>query len=459
MLNENDKLRQAEWYRLTVTENVWIPVEPHPRQQAFLSEYGEECLFGGAAGGGKSVGILASALQGVTVPGYSALLLRRTFQDLNQPGALIPLSHSWLQGTEAKWDGRTFRWHFPNDATISFGYLDTTTDMYRYQGSAYQFIGFDELTQFPEDAYLYLFSRLRRLTDMMLPLRMRATSNPGGIGHEWVRQRFIAEGRPFVPAKLEHNPSLDQRSYEAQLDRLDPVTRAQLRSGDWNVRPEGNLFKREWFNANVIVDRAPTDLVRRVRFWDLAATEAKPGTDPDFTANVEMGIDAQGVLWAIDGDEFRATPADVERRVKDTAALDSRDVEVHIEQEPGASGKSLVDHYARNVLKGFAVYGVRSTGDKITRAKPASAAVQNGIVRFVRGAWLTRLIDRLTTFGLPGVHDDYADAFAGSHRALTGDAPEWQSEELVSRFSNFGKWRSGNDERQPSVPRIFADQQ
>src|SRR4051794_10199961 len=110
-LSGSDVLRRAEWYRLTVIDNPWIPVEPTPRQQAFLSEYGEECLFGGAAGGGKSVGILAAALQGAQVPGYSALLLRRTFQDLTQPKALIPLSHQWLQGTAAKWDARSFRWH------------------------------------------------------------------------------------------------------------------------------------------------------------------------------------------------------------------------------------------------------------------------------------------------------------------------------------------------------------
>lgn len=380
---------------------------------------GEECLFGGAAGGGKSVGILAAALQFVTEPGYSALLLRRTFQDLNQPKALIPLSHQWLQGTKARWDNKSYRWHFPNDATLSFGYLDTALDMYRYQGAEYQFVGFDELTQFLQDQYLYLFSRLRKPVGLNVPLRMRATSNPGGIGHDWVRQHFIIEGRPFVPAKLEHNPGLDRASYEAQLNRLDPVTRAQLRNGDWDVRPEGNLFKREWFK-NRYVEHAE-EVKRRVRFWDLAATEpSHANPDPDYTAGVRMGQGTAGDFIVEDAQEFRASPAEVERRVAETAEADGRDVEIFIEQEPGASGKSMIDHYARRVLPGYTVTGVRATGDKITRAKPFSAACQNGLVRIVRGLWNGMLLNRLTGFGLPGVHDDTTDAASGAHRALTG---------------------------------------
>ena len=95
-------------------------------------------------------------------------------------------------------------WRFPSGASLSFGYLDTEADKYRYQSAEYQFIGFDELTQFSESQYTYMFSRLRRLKGSSVPLRMRGASNPGGYGHEWVKQRFITRrgegGRIFIPA-------------------------------------------------------------------------------------------------------------------------------------------------------------------------------------------------------------------------------------------------------------------
>ena len=130
--------------------------------------------------------------------------------------------------------------------------------------------------------YRYLLSRLRRLAGSAVPIRARCASNPGGVGHEWVRQRFVVEGgeeRPFVPARLEDNPHLDREEYEKALAQLDPVTRAQLRNGDWDVLPEGRLFKREWFPI-IEPDEVPA-IIRRARFWDTAASDPKPGTDPD----------------------------------------------------------------------------------------------------------------------------------------------------------------------------------
>jgi predicted phage terminase large subunit-like protein len=401
--------------------------------------------YGGAAGGGKSVALLMAALQYAETPGYNALLIRRTFADLNLPDALIPLSHQWLTRTDARWNGQDHKWTFPSGATLTFGYCESANDVYRYQGAALAYVGWDELTQFPESPYRYLFSRLRKRHDLPVPLRVRAGFNPGGIGHDWVKARFIdgqTESRRFIPAKLEDNPHLDREEYERSLDLLDPVTKAQLRHSDWDVRPEGNLFKRQWF-VGKIEEKAPP-LVRRVRFWDLAATEEAPGTDPDFTANVLMGVDASGGFWIEDADEFRETPANVEKRVAGQAEIDGRGVEIRMEQEPGASGKSMIDHYARVVLPGYDFQGVKSTGDKITRAKPFSAACQNGLVRLVRGSWVAKLIDRLTGFGLPGVHDDMTDGASGAHLVLTGGAKAWDGDQLEKKFAKFGKWRGGD---------------
>jgi predicted phage terminase large subunit-like protein len=419
--------------RQTVTENPFVPVVPTEPQAVFLTVPAKEVMYGGAAGGGKSIALLAGALQYVTESGYSALLLRRTFADLNLPDALIPLSHQWLRGTSAKWSEQKHEWTFPTGATLTFGYLETEADKYRYQGAAFQFIGFDELTQFTETQYRYLFSRLRRRESSDVPVRMRSATNPGGIGHEWVRRRFIDSGGPdrlFIPAMLEDNPYLDAQAYEASLAELDVVTRAQLRKGDWKIRAQGNLFRAEWFegaNENRIVDGIPP-LVRIVRAWDLAATEEADGTDPDFTATCKMGTAQDGTFYVLDADEFRASPANVEVAMKATAKADGKGVEVFIEQEPGASGKIVIDHYRRTVLPGLAVYGVRSTGDKITRFKPFSAASENGLVRLLRGSWVGHWLDRLSAFGLQGTHDDLGDASAAAHSALTGGATEWEGE-------------------------------
>jgi len=209
-------------------------------------------MYGGAAGGGKSVALLMAALQYVDRPDYHALILRRTFQQLSKPGALMDLSKQWLFNTDAHWSGQEHRWLFPSGATLEFGHCEHEDSVYNYQGPAYQYVAYDELTQFSEKQYRYLFSRLRRTADSGIPIRMRAASNPGGIGHDWVKQRFLIEGtaagRVFLPAKLDDNPSLDRAEYVASLAELDPITRAQLLAGDWDAY-EGGRFRKEWFRS------------------------------------------------------------------------------------------------------------------------------------------------------------------------------------------------------------------
>ena len=223
----------------------YIPHKPTSKQLAFLLLTNREALYGGAAGGGKSDALLMAALQYVNAPGYSALLLRRSYTDLALPGALMSRAREWLMPSSAAWRDSMKTWVFPSGATITFGYLERPGDEYRYQSTEFQFIGFYELTQFNENQYRYLFSRLRRTEDIDVPLRMRAASNPGGIGHEWVRGRFIdaegvAEGRIFIPASLPDNPHLDQEAYLESLNQLDPITRQQLLMGDWSARQRGN---------------------------------------------------------------------------------------------------------------------------------------------------------------------------------------------------------------------------
>jgi hypothetical protein len=222
-------------------------------QALFLLLDDLEAFYGGAAGGGKSDALLAAALQYIDTPGYAALILRRTFRQLDQPDAIMARSKEWLMNTDARWSDDAKRWTFPSSATLTFGYLDSENDVYNYQGPAYQFVGWDELTQFTEKQYTYLFSRTRRRKDLAqagVPIRHRSASNPGGIGHTWVKDRFPVaaksptrsdKGRVFIPAKVGDNPGLDVDEYKLSLAELDDTLRAQLLDGDWGVF-EGAAF-------------------------------------------------------------------------------------------------------------------------------------------------------------------------------------------------------------------------
>ena len=143
---------------------LYSPHDPTPPQAAYL-KLGDlgvtEALYGGAAGGGKSDALLMDALRYVDVPGYSALILRRTYADLALPGAIMDRSKAWLADTPARWNEASRRWTFPSRSTLTFGYLQHKDDRLRYASAEFQYIAFDELTQFRLSDYRFLFSRLR----------------------------------------------------------------------------------------------------------------------------------------------------------------------------------------------------------------------------------------------------------------------------------------------------------
>jgi len=401
-------------YLQTVRFNKYIPHEPTEKQALFLlHDHIPEILYGGSAGGGKSDALLMAALQYVHVPGYAALLLRRTFPDLSLPEAIMSRSFEWLQNTDAHWHDKEKTWNFPSGATLTFGYLDAPRDHYRYQGSAFQYIGFDELTQFKENQYLYLHSRLRRLSGSDVPLRMRAASNPGDIGHEWVKARFITSAqnteRMFIPASLDDNPHLDRESYIQSLMKLDPITREQLLSGNWDVRPEGGLFKREWLK---LTDAVPRNMPL-CRYWDKAATEG----GGDWTAGALVGID-HGRVYVLDVKRTQSRPAGVEALIYQTAQLDGPEVMIRMEQEPGSAGVDVIDHYARQVLVGYNFKGIKSTGSKVSRAAALSTAAEQGNLFILHGQFTGALMDELALFPTEGAHDDQVDAVSGGYNAL-----------------------------------------
>jgi predicted phage terminase large subunit-like protein len=419
-LDPDDSRRLAIFIK-TIRENPYIKQKPTIKQAMFLMNGRLEGLFGGAAGGAKSSGLLMAGLQYVLYPSYSGLLLRRSFKDLSLPGALMDRAHEWLHDTDAKWDDLIKTWKFPSGATLSFGYLEAERDKFRYQGADFTFCGFDELSQFTEPQYLYLFSRLRKSKDNPIPLRMRAASNPGDIGHSWVKERFITykgTDRFFIPSLYTDNPHLDQKAYEISLNKLDPITRAQLKEGNWDVSFTSGLFKREWFE---IVDFIPPG--RTVRYWDLAATEQKDYNDPDWTVGCLMSEHA-GIFYVKDIVRVRKGPGEIEKIVRKTAEIDGLSVRIYMEREPGSSGVGVIDHYARHILKGFAFYGIRSTGDKVMRAQPLSAAANHHNVKLSRNILdLSTIFTELELFPMRShnnKHDDIVDAMSGAFNQLAG---------------------------------------
>lgn len=406
---------------------MYCPETASVQQKVFLRTNSMEALFGGAAGGGKSSALLMAALQYVDVPGYSALLFRRTLQDLTLPGALMDRFKDWIAPhDDVRWNANTYTATFPSGARIGFGYLNNKDDYLRYKGVEVQLIGMDEVTEIRESDYRYLFSRLRRPSTgplSQVPLRMRCASNPAP---NWVRQRFLVEGtehsRVFVPSKLTDNPGIDPDSYRRALQELDPIERRRLEDGDWWVTSLGSMFQRNDF---VLVDpfevpEISTSSARVVRYWDLAATEPSySNPNPDWTVGTLMMFD-KGIAWVLDVQRVRVKGDKVEELIGRTAREDGPAVSIRMEQEPGSAGKNLVDQYARYVVHGYDFAGIRATGDKVTRSRPFAAAVANGNVRVVRGSWLTAWLDEMSSFPEASNHDDQVDSSVGAFSFLAG---------------------------------------
>ena len=217
-------------------------------QTSFLASAEREVFYGGARGGGKSYAMLVDPLRYCHKAQHRALLIRRSMPELRDM-----ITHSQRLYSRAF---KGAKWRFPSGARIEFGYAENMTDVLRYQGQSYTWIGVDELPQYPTpDVYNFLRSSLRSV-DPEIPVFMRATGNPGNIGSQWVKEMFVDPSEPnkafnvsidtptgvrkisrrFIPAKLQDNPYLMQTDdYYIMLASLPEVQRKQFLEGDWSA--------------------------------------------------------------------------------------------------------------------------------------------------------------------------------------------------------------------------------
>ncbi len=399
----------------------------NPKQTAFLLLDEKEAMYGGSAGGGKSEALLIGALQDVEDFPTASLLLRRTYRDLDKAGGLMFRARQWLAPTDAHWDGINKRWTFPNGATLDFGFMEHDGDELKYQSSEYHYVGFDELTHFPEYQYLYLFSRMRRLKGTPVGLRMRSGTNPGGPGHEWVMRRWDLPKGPvddpnliFISANINDNPFLEQQEYIENLSMLGDVTKAQLLDGDWTAASTGGYFEVENLQHVGWGDIPPIkDFVAIVRYWDFAATEpSEDNPDPDYTVGLKLGMvmnkETRMFDWYVfDVERFRGNPGTVENRVRAVGERDGPLVVQWLEQERGAAGKLNFRNFAVNVLPNSTCRPLYATGTKEARAKIAAARVNEKRVYIVDGEWNPFFVAELGIFPL-GSFDDQVDGISNA---------------------------------------------
>lgn len=439
------------------------PIRPQSGpQEQFLASSADIAIYGGAAGGGKTWGLLMEPLRHIDNGGFGAVTFRRSTVQVRNEGGLWDESEKLYPVIGGEPKEHVLSWEFPSGATASYAHLEHDKTVLNWQGSQIPLICFDELTHFSAKQFWYMVSRNRSMCGVRPYIR--ATCNPDA--DSWVAE-FIAwwidqeTGLPiteragvvrwfirindaliwaddpseleakhpgippksatFIPAKLTDNAALmaADPGYMANLLALPKVERERLLGGNWKIRAAaGLLFKRSWVR---VVDAAPTDL-RIVRGWDLAGTPKTEGNDPDWTAGTKIGVSrSTGRYIVLHHVRDRDTPHKVEALIANTASQDGREVEISLPQDPGQAGKAQVATLIR-MLASYTARATPETGDKETRFGPFSAQCEAGNVDVLRGPWNEEWFMELEAFP-DAAHDDDADSTARAFNTLSLEEP------------------------------------
>lgn len=437
-------------------------------------------FYGGAAGGGKSYGLLLEALRHVTRnKEFYGVIFRRNTTHIKNPGGLWDESMRLFPLAGGVPNLSVIEWHWPKGGKIKFAHLEYESTVLDWQGAQVPLIGFDEITHFTRAMFFYMLSRNRSMCGVKPYIR--GTCNPDAdswvatfiewwidqqtgyaipersgvvrwfvvindvtqwadsleecvrlygdpelpIGHE---EQVMPKSFTFIAAKLSDNRALmtTNPEYLANLKALSYVERERLLGGNWKVRKAaGMYFKRSEVS---LVDVLPTDVTTWVRHWDLAATEATTDNpSPDYTVGVLLGKRRNGRYIIADVIRVRKRSKEVRTLLKTTAKNDGQKVRISLPQDPGQAGKAQAEDMVSD-LAGYRVKTARETGDKTIRADPFASQWQAGNVDVLRAPWNEEYFSELEAF--PAVkHDDQVDASSGAFNQITKGASLYETED------------------------------
>jgi predicted phage terminase large subunit-like protein len=423
----------------------------------FLATKADICIYGGAAGGGKTYGLLLDALRHKNRPGFGEVIFRKNSIQIYNEGGLLDESlrmYSGIKGAELKRSPRP-QWTFNGKGKVSFAHIDGDDDLKKFQGSQMAAIGFDELTHFTESQFFYMLSRNR--TTCGIKPYVRATCNPDAdswvakfiewwidpdtgypikersgkirwmirrnetlywadtIEELWERfelktqeEKQEPKSVTFIMSTLYDNQILMKQdpSYISNLKALSVVERERLLYGNWKIKPAAGLyFKRSQIGQ--MLTMIPNDVVRWVRAWDLAATAEGEGGEPAYTAGVLMGKRKNGRYIVADVINVRQTAADVRKTIKFTAMSDIakyKRVKIRLPQDPGQAGKDQAQSYIK-YLAGFDVTAIPESGSKEVRAEPMAAQWQAGNFDILIADWNEAYFNQLESFPMSKFKD------------------------------------------------------
>lgn len=460
-------------------------IRPQPgKQELFLRSPADICIYGGAAGGGKTFALLLECLRNTDHKHFEAVIFRQSRPQILSAGGLYATSqeiYPYLGASSVLTPN--VQWRFPSGAKITFAHMFYEKEKYNWQGAQIPLLMFDELTHFTESQFFYMFSR-NRSTCGVKPY-IRATCNPDGESWvakfiEWwidpetgyadesrcgklryfVRQNNIihwADSRQelyesfdlhtqeekervksvtFISAKLSDNKAmmLHDPGYMGSLMAMSEFDQEQLLNGNWKIRRSaGHYFKRA--KVGQMLTSTPTDVVKWVRAWDLAATapgeadeldglpqamrQSRRGDESAYTAGVLLGKRRNGRIFVADVINVRENGADVRKLIQTTAASDRAlygNVTIRLPQDPGQAGKDQAQSFVR-MLGGFTVTTALESGDKVTRAEPFSSQWLAGNVDVKEAPWNDEYFRQLENFPV-GKLKDMVDASANAYLEL-----------------------------------------
>lgn len=468
-----------------MTQVVLAPASQ--RQADILNSDATITLAGGAAGSGKTYVLLLTALKFMQHPRATGVIFRKNSTMLTSPGSIWHEAVAMYESIYPKGlriRHRALEILFPNGALLKFSHMQHESNMYDHKGGQYSFVAFDEVTDFSQDAVMYLLSRMRNAHVNYTP-QMFLTTNPDydhwtrlfiqdyyldpltGIplpekaGHKryffrqgsnilWYNSLSEAEAVhgvgdengvntfTFWPATCRDNPPLlkAQPDYISRLMGLPRVEMERLLLGSWFARPEAaSMYKRQWSN---LVEHPNGRAIKRVRSYDLAMTKpSEQYPNPDWTRGVLLSKDRLNVYTVEDLVSCRDRAHVVEKLIFDTAIKDGPQTIITIPQDPNATAGA----YARDLQRrlgemGFTCRLLKPVKSKIIRFSPFSSVAQAGYVQVVEADWNNEFFDELESFDGTRVRkDDIVDATSDAFYSLNRGAnlPDFSLPDLSSK--------------------------